>query len=112
MTHTELYNQAAALIAKGWTQGVYSRDKEGNSCDPGEKSAVSWCLSGALLLASDLSAFSSGLREVRSYLGLKVAVATWNDNPGRTQRDVVKLLKNAARRAARGDKTIGEQHEI
>ena len=99
MTYAELYNVAAALIEKGWNQDVYSRDKEGNSCDPGEKSAVSWCLSGALLLASD-HLDSDFLRGARAYLGLETAASIWNDSPGRTQREVVKLLKNAARRAA------------
>ena len=99
MTYAELYNEAAALIEKGWTQDVYSRNEKGYQCDPGDKSAVSWCLSGALLLASDHQD-SGFLRGARAYLRLETAASIWNDSPGRTQREVVKLLKNAARRAA------------
>ena len=107
MTKTELYNEAAALIEKGWNQNVYSKDKKGKSCEPWDKSAVSWCLSGALFRALDLGELGCSLKEARACLGLEVAVATWNDHPDRTQKDVVRLLKNAARRADKEGKTSG-----
>ena len=107
MTKTEFYNKAAALIEKGWNQNVYSKDEKGNNCNPEAKAAVSWCLSGALLRVFYLSDINYGLPEARAYLGLGVAVATWNDHPDRTQKDVVRLLKNAARRADEEGKTSG-----
>ena len=107
MTKTEFYNKAAALIEKGWNQNVYSEDEKGRVCEPRNRLAVSWCLSGALLRALNSSELDCSLKEARAYLGLRVAVATWNDHPDRTQRDVVMLLKNAARRADEEGKTSG-----
>ena len=55
MKYSEVYNKTADLVEKGWTQGIMARDKWGTSCYPTSSLAVSWCLSGALTLASEVS---------------------------------------------------------
>ena len=107
MEYSEVYNKAAALIEKGWNQNVYSKNEKGKVCKPWDKSAVSWCLSGALLHVLNSGEVGYSLKEVRVHLGLGVTAATWNDHPDRTQKDVVRLLKNAARRADKEGKTSG-----
>ena len=107
MLDSELYNKAADLIEKGWTQQAYARNKEGYDVDPGKNDATSWCLSGALWLVvcgggpfTDTSSrFGPILNKLFENLKLRETAASWNDRPGRTQGQVVILLRNAAARS-------------
>ena len=116
MKCSEIYNEAADLVEKGWSQNAFARNKNGFSVDPGGDGATSWCLSGALWLVtygkgtfnrpSDYR--TSILYKLVQDLKLKKFVAAWNDDPDRTQEDVVKLLRDAAKQADEENKTIGE----
>ena len=102
--YSTVYAIAADIVERGWTQHAYARDDDEINCKIGSEKAVSWCLSGALLLTfdrlcEDLPMFTWHL--LSNYLGLSVSIANWNDNPDRTQKDVVKLLREAAKRADR-----------
>ena len=107
MTDSELYNKAADLIEKGWTQNAFARDEEGGSVNPDDNEAASWCLSGALWLVVQenkiLNETSRG-RVTTNYklvnnLKLERFAPEWNDDPGRTQGQVAILLRNAAARS-------------
>ena len=99
MKYSEVYNKAADLVEKGWTQYAMARDVHGSKRDFGSKDASSWCLSGALHLGCcDLSSVSS-YRKLTSYLLLEDYLFVWNDAPDRTQEDVIKLLRDTATRA-------------
>lgn len=91
------------LISKGWTQNTYARDKDGEPTPSSrnEDKAVCWCLFGALIKADlkmmnedDYSPhfFIKYLEEFESKLGEDIP--RWNDDPQRTQQDVLNLLDN------------------
>ena len=58
MSHSKIYNEAAALIEHGWTQGAIARTIGGAECKPSSKLAESWCINGALQVASIARAWS------------------------------------------------------
>ena len=107
MTDAELYNKAADLIEKGWTQQAFARDEAGWGIHPGEKGAVSWCLSGALWVVIcgdmpfDKTPKHAKLILYRLFENLRLGElpARWNDSPGRTKGQVASLLRNTAARS-------------
>ena len=115
MLNSELYSKAADMIESGWTQNAFARDEWGHSVGPDEDAATSWCLNGALWLVlyknttfnRASNCFASIYYKLIKNLKLSEFAAKWNDDPDRTQKDVVRLLKNAARRADEGSMTYG-----
>ena len=102
MTDAELYNKAADMIEKGWTQRAGARSEKGNSVHPLARNAKSWCLSGALSAVSPLDEgnelHKSTFLRLAENLGFIGHVTAWNDSPGRTQKEVVGILRSAAGR--------------
>lgn len=98
---------ARAVVASGWTRKMPACDRTGHLREPLSRSAESWCISGALLLArvtlsrdlpSELTwplcvavgeAMRAPLEEARS-------LPEWNDAPERTQAEVLALFDTAA----------------
>lgn len=62
-----------------WTQHWFARDKNGSSCDAGNKNAVCWCISGAFQKVSGKSFSSTEFNEF-SKLFPNQAVSIWNDS--------------------------------
>ena len=105
---------ATAIIEKGWTQGAAARDSSGEPVGSGSPKVVTCCAIGALFrvfylhenissLLSDesLDVLEAAIRAVekvipRDELGCKVKLSEHNDEPGRTQADMVSLFKTAA----------------
>jgi len=83
-----------------WTQGAFARDKAGQFVSIGDRSAVSWCLLGAIEASVEAREIFEKLwchREkcgiVRKHLKLKKntlegCLAKWNDAPGRKFEEV------------------------
>jgi hypothetical protein len=99
----ELLTAARALVLKGWTQGFYARTPAGECVSPESETAAAWCLSGALMAAND-GTYDDGMEaEYRAFTLLQEAVAApipdWNDEPGRTQAEVVEALEKAIEKA-------------
>ena len=111
MKYGKIYREAADLVEKGWTQGALARDQYGVEVPCDSPTAVCWCLSGALDLASWEVRVNHWMK-LTSYFKLYEAISVWNDRPDRTQEEVVKLLKDTAKRADKENKTIGEENEI
>lgn len=81
-------------IRKGWCQGVSARDNRGHSCSPISTSATQWCLIGALNAA--YPEHNKYREKIVSKLILRIThlrFAEWNDNPKRTQAEVVAVLQ-------------------
>jgi len=98
-TH-EILTAAADLLDKpgAWTQGVFALDSEGNETYSAGDDAVCWCVLGALnrVKALDGSPYS--------FLGQVIGVSpidVWNDDPTRTQSEVVSALRKASELAQR-----------
>ena len=115
----EILGIAAALTSRGWCQRVSAEDQNGAPLlFPRDPEACAWCAGGALDKAVDAvrdgqdpvdwRATSLAYAEVLAAVAAETAVgrgdasdeaviAYWNDQPGRTQREVVGLL-NAVRK--------------
>ena len=119
----KLLEEAKVLIAKGWTQEVYARDADGNSCEATADRACQWCLTGALdaVCGGAHNKECPSMRlwtEVENTLiedgaverynndingGFADSVA-WNDYYGRCQQDVIDVLTRTIERLQDGQK--------
>jgi hypothetical protein len=73
-----------------WRKGFFAADKEGKSCMPEDKKAVSWCLIGAIYKCYD----DKKARKVfdKVVAALPVHISVWNDDQKRTFQDVKDLV--------------------
>ena len=93
------------LLATGWTQRRYARNANGLPVDHLSKDACKWCVTGALHRASvDLFStyewilFHATMAIRKHAIGVSQAgidLADWNDEPSRTQVDVLKTVDRA-----------------
>lgn len=100
----KILRKAAALCARGWTQGEYARMKNGVPCAWDDKRAVKWCVLGAIWRAGhDLGALlhvDKPLEILEQVTGTAIH-EEWNDARYRTKKQVVCALRKAAIRVAR-----------
>jgi hypothetical protein len=95
--------RARELLAYGWCQGAEARDADGVSTNAWSPLAVQWSLLGALVAAIDLppdppSTYLGPLRRALASLAEVIdeaSLARWNDEPERTQDDVVAIVEAA-----------------
>jgi len=104
LTVSALKDARALLSQPGaWTQGFYARDSRGASIRASEPSACSWCIQGALFKVLGVvgSIPTSDVRRVQTPLLQHAGVTDtaelwcWNDQPGRTQDEVLALFDKA-----------------
>lgn len=87
------------LSAPGaWCQGAMARDQSGDGVPIGSNAACRWCALGALTRcygARGLDAFLHAIDALRAHEQVRAlgGVNLWNDRRGRTQEEVVALLK-------------------
>jgi hypothetical protein len=82
-----------------WCQGALARCSAGKPCDPVDRTAVCWCLTGARRLAKN--ALGASCDDVYGFaLAIECIVneypPEWNDADERAFDDVVKLLTEIA----------------
>lgn len=95
----KILEAAYRLLKKGWTQKTYATDKNGEQCSyrKSDNVAVCYCLSGAILRSGGLpgeaayQAIYQVLPKQYSYMG----IVAWNDQPERTQEEVLDVVKKA-----------------
>ncbi len=96
MTTEEVLVATRDLIQKGWTQNVYARDANGRMVPYGGPGAVCWCLSGAL---HTVTLGNPNVRFMEAHAAIKAVIgwpmAPWNDQPERTQQDVLDAIDKA-----------------
>lgn len=90
----DVLERAADLIEpKGaWTQGELARDIRREPTDPDEPDAACWCLEGALQKVCGRHEAYQAVRRVVA----EPSLWGWNDDPNRTQEEVVAALRRAA----------------
>ena len=97
--------EARALIAQGWTQGEFAR-KAGVPTGTSALGSDCWCASGALSHVAlrhgdyDMPAKDKARRVLGDVLGPDFAaygfsLPRWNDDPARTQEEVLALFDKA-----------------
>jgi hypothetical protein len=96
----------ASRLRIGWCQGELARDSRGRAVFPRQSVAASWSLSGAIAASLDASTpeWTAYLRRISQVVGAPCVsarwLAEWNDDPSRTQADVVAAAA-AAEKAGR-----------
>ena len=103
----DVLNRAADLLEKpgAWTQGEWARDKNGEG-EPLPGSDVCWCAYGACYAVNGYTWRGCGLDVVYaldqwSRANSYPSIQHFNDEPGRTQAEVVAALREAARQSER-----------
>jgi hypothetical protein len=86
--------KAIDYIRKGWTQGEFARDVEGNAVDWSSDMAVCWCTEGAIFAALPLGERKEALNKVLRAIGLTSLIG-WNDDPKRTKAEVEAAFEKA-----------------
>jgi len=84
-------DEARALIERGWTQGDFARDGEGNPARI-DRYAACFCAVGALVAVDAEPEATPFLRDA---LGV-CSISFWNDAPERTHAEVVEAFRRAA----------------
>ena len=103
-TSVEVLEGAIENLKRGWTQGIYARNKEGQPVGVLNKEACQWCLRGALKRASEFDpAQVTSFRSLKIYMRVlqilsnstaPQSLASWNDEDSRTKEGVISLLEN------------------
>ena len=92
--------RARKLIAKGWIQGTYARDKDDLQVLPNDPEACKFCVLGALNRASDGGQdFRAGVDIIES-AAMSGPLHTWNDADGTTQEMVLTVFDKAIKAQA------------
>ena len=101
-----LLRTAQELLGRGWTQGADARDRDGIPVPGWSERAVCWSLLGALVAVLEAQSEATGDDAAISDLARACALLaetldvgsleTWNDEPGRTQSEVIEAVRRAA----------------
>jgi hypothetical protein len=108
LSAAEILRRAHDLIAFGWCQGADATDAAGSPVEPWNVHACHWSLLGALAAALDAPdprtpetpALIAELRLALVAISDLIpdwSLQLWNDQPARTQSDVVMTLARAQR---------------
>ena len=103
-TSTDILLAAADLLDRpgAWSPQALARNADGVCTSPYEEDAVSWCATGALMRVSqeadiqDYRAARAQLAETLYESDHEPDIVDWNDAHGRTQAEVVAMLRRAA----------------
>ena len=102
MKTSEILKAAKAKIEQGWTQNAEARTAPGGmDCYANCELAVCWCAMGAVFVVVNASVLArwrhpdinNAVAMLEAVVGGDVAV--WNDEPGRTQDEVVAMFDKA-----------------
>ncbi len=98
-TLRENLEAARALISKGWTQGWYAKDGEGNEVSCHDDRAEGYCLRGACMAVVEptidgVDGHAELIFALNGALG-DVYLTKFNDTGGRTQAEVLALIDRA-----------------
>lgn len=102
----QVFESAALLVERGWTQRNYARNSAGNVCLTTSPDACSFCLFGAIKRAGrDAGMTDEQIDKLDGFAGqvglvtpgIKSSMlASWNDHPGRTKEEVAGFLRLVA----------------
>lgn len=94
MTTLEVLKGARERIARGWYQGAFAKTSKGRVIGPSCRNAACWCAIGSIE-ACDAPVLVAGnaLSRLRAVIGH--SIAWWQDQPGRTQAEVLAAFDRA-----------------
>lgn len=97
----EICERAATRLEQGWCQGVLATNGKGRGVLPDNPTACRFCIIGAIFSANyDFSDEAAHLRalifDALEQITGSPSIPGWNDTPGRTQAEVVDVMKRTA----------------
>lgn len=69
-----------------------ARDGNGINVGENDEDAVCWCIAGACFKAMEVEKAWNALDRLRAHLNREVSL--WNDDPNRTQEEVIAALES------------------
>ena len=97
----EALRAVRAKIASGWSQNVNARDRFGNEVFLTSEEATAWTLCTAFALAGKngipMNRLHGALRAIAEVTAMD-SIEEWNDDPARTQQQVLDALDDAIER--------------
>ena len=100
----ELLQHAGVLVRTGWSQHADARTVEGVEVQPWQETAVAWSILGALVAVLEeeadhgrdlpLDDLAGALNELAELID-DDSLTHWNDEPWRTQAEVIDALEAA-----------------
>jgi hypothetical protein len=94
----EALRAVRARIASGWSQDAHARDRFGHKVPLTGAAATSWTLCSAFALAAKdgipMTHLPRALRAIADATGMS-SIQAWNDDPVRTQQQVLDALDDA-----------------
>lgn len=109
----DIVDHAITLLEeRGWTQGCYAHDKNGNITSACSETATRFCMYGALCRATynlsenrfDTVYMSPEYEKFEEITNTKIGypnIVPWNDYPGRTKKEAINLLKEIRKELAK-----------
>lgn len=105
VTAEDILRRVRRHVEQGWCQDSWALDADANRVYPDDPVAVAWCLLGAW--AAVESQIGGSRADVSQYIyaalppHAKNSMTVYNDEPGRTQAEIVALLDRAIFAASR-----------
>jgi hypothetical protein len=98
MNGHEFLHEAATLIGQGWCCGADARDCYGTAVAASDATATAWSLLGALALVSERAGSGALTDALWGISGVipDWSLEDWNDAPGRSQKETLRMLANAS----------------
>ena len=97
----EALRAVQARVASGWSQDANARDRSGKEVPLGSEAATAWTLCSAFALAgkdgTPMNHLHRALRALADVTGME-SIEDWNNDPSRTQRQVLDALDDAIER--------------
>ncbi len=101
----ELLGRAHRYVREGWCQGADATDASGEPVEPWSAEATCWSLLGAIVAALDrhesrparelpLPALATAMGALAALIH-EPSLARWNDDPLRSQQEVLTVLEGA-----------------
>jgi len=98
------------LANRGWTQGVFARDKNGREVSAGDSKATRFCINGAIDRAcrgikngsARAAAWSKAADAVQRAVPKPFGAVGYNDATGRKRKEMIALLDEAIKLAKAG----------
>jgi hypothetical protein len=81
------------FIRRGWTQGDFARDHNGNSVHFSSPNAVCWCAVGAVKACYRGAGQYDAMQLLRNTINRQY-IDHWNDDRRRTKRSVLKVFES------------------
>lgn len=95
MNTREILIGARERIARGWAQGNFAYNAEGDRVGSSDPEACKWCVVGAIYATTDRPFLRQDAMSAVAVHSKTGALPIWNDAPERTQADVLAAFDRA-----------------